>query len=92
MEFQQSGQPSCGFEGTSGYTELIAGPKINDGQWHTIQCVKTASAIEVVVDGVVYSQAFKVGSISNTSPVTIGSHPGSDWYNGDLDEASIQVG
>ena len=92
MEFQQSGQASCGFEGTTGYSELIAGPKINDGQWHTIQCVKTSSEIEVVVDGVAYAQAAAVGPIANSSPVVIGAHPGADWYQGALDEASIQIG
>ena len=28
-----------------------AGPAVNDGQWHTVQCVKTSSQIKVVVDG-----------------------------------------
>jgi hypothetical protein len=92
MEFQQSGQPSCGFEGSGGYSELFAGPKINDGQWHTVQCVKTSSAIKVVVDGTTYSQAASLGAIANTSPVVIGARPGSDWYHGALDEASLQIG
>jgi hypothetical protein len=92
MEFQQSGQASCGFEGSGGYSELIAGPKINDGQWHTVQCVKTASKIELIVDGLAYSQAANLGAIANTAPVVIGARPGSDWYLGALDEASIQVG
>jgi Concanavalin A-like lectin/glucanases superfamily len=92
MEFQQSGQASCGFEGSGGYSELIAGPKINNGLWHTVQCVKTASAIKVVVDGVSYTESANLGSISNTSPVVIGARPGSDWYRGALDEASLQVG
>ncbi len=92
MEFQQSGQASCGFEGSHGYSELIAGPAINDGQWHTVQCSKTASTIEVIVDGVAYSQPANVGSITNTAPVVIGARPGSDWYHGALDEASIQIG
>jgi hypothetical protein len=33
-----------------------------------------------------------VGSISNTSAADIGAHPGSDWYNGKLDEVSIAFG
>ena len=41
MEYQPSGQASCGFNGSSGYSEMTAGPAINDGQWHTVQCVKT---------------------------------------------------
>lgn len=92
MEFQQTGQASCGFNGTSHYAELIAGPKINNGAWHTIQCVKTASAIKLIVDGQTFSQSATVGSIVNTAAVVIGARPGSDWYKGTLDEASIQVG
>jgi concanavalin A-like lectin/glucanase superfamily protein len=92
MEFQQTGQASCGFEGTGGYAELVAGPKINDGQWHTISCAKTSIAIQVIVDGQTFSEAANVGSIANTTDVTIGARPGSDWYQGQLDEASIQIG
>jgi hypothetical protein len=92
MELQQTGQVSCGFEGTSGYTELVAGPAVNNGQWHTAQCVKTASAIEVVVDGQTYSKSARLGSISNTQALVIGAHPGTDWYSGKLDEASLQFG
>jgi Concanavalin A-like lectin/glucanases superfamily len=92
MEFQQSGKASCGFNGTSNYAELITGPAVNNGQWHTIQCVKTASAIKLIVDGQTFSQAANVGSIVNTAAVVIGARPGSDWYKGALDEASIQIG
>ena len=92
MEFQQTGQASCGFEGTGGYAELVAGPKIDDGQWHTISCVKTATNIQVVVDGQTFSKAANIGSIANTTDVAIGARPGSDWYQGQLDEASIQIG
>jgi hypothetical protein len=92
MEFQQSGQASCGFKGSVGYSELIAGPKINNGSWHTVQCVKTSSAIKLIVDGVTYSQSANVGSIANTASVVVGARPGSDWYSGTLDEASIQIG
>jgi concanavalin A-like lectin/glucanase superfamily protein len=92
MEFQQTGKASCGFKGSGGYAELISGPAINNGQWHTIQCVKTASAIKLIVDGQTFSQAANVGSIANTTSVVVGARPGSDWYKGSLDEASIQVG
>jgi hypothetical protein len=92
IEFQQSGQASCGFEGSAGYSELIAGPALNDGQWHTIQCLKTSTAIKLIVDGQTFSQVANVGSIANTASVVIGARPGSDWYQGSLDEASIQIG
>jgi hypothetical protein len=92
MELEQTGQISCGFKGTGGYKELTAGPAVNNGRWHTAKCVKTATAIEVVVDGQTFSKAAKLGSISNTAPLVIGAHPGNDWYNGALDEASLQIG
>lgn len=92
VELQHSGQASCGFEGSAGYSELIAGPPVDDGQWHTIQCVKATTAIQLIVDGRVFTQPANVGSISNDAPVVIGSRPGSDWYAGELDEASIQIG
>jgi hypothetical protein len=92
MEFQQSGQASCGFNGSAGYAELVAGPAINNGQWHTVSCVKTSTAIQVVVDGQTFSKTANVGAIANTADVVIGARPGSDWYQGQLDEASIQIG
>lgn len=92
MELEQDGQINCGFDGTGGYEELQAGPAINNGQWHTAECVKTATTIAVVVDGQTYSQNVTIGSISNTEPVVIGAHPGSDWYDGRLAEASMQFG
>jgi hypothetical protein len=92
MEYQPSGQASCGFKGSSNYGELMAGPAINDGKWHTVQCIKTASAIKVVVDGVPFSKAVTIGSIANTDSVPIGARPGSEYFQGSLDEGSVQVG
>jgi Concanavalin A-like lectin/glucanases superfamily len=92
MEYQPSGQASCGFNGSGGYSELMAGPAINDGQWHTVQCVKTATAIQVVVDGQTFSKAANIGSTANTDAVPIGARPGSEFFKGSLDEASIQIG
>jgi hypothetical protein len=92
MEYQPSGQASCGFNGSANYGELMAGPAINDGRWHTVQCVKTASAIKVIVDGVAFSKTVTIGSIANTDALPIGARPGSEYFQGSLDEASIQVG
>ena len=92
MEFQQSGKASCGFKGSSGYSELITGPALNNGQWHTVQCVKTSSAIRLVVDGTTFSQTANVGAIANAESVVIGARPGSEFFSGTLDEANIQIG
>ena len=92
MEYQPSGQASCGFKGSSKYGELVAGPALDDGTWHTIQCVKTSSTIRLVVDGRAYSKTVTIGSISNSAALVIGARPGSEFFKGSLDEASIQVG
>ena len=92
VEYQPSGQASCGFKGSAGYAELITGPALNNGQWHTVQCVKTASTIKLIVDGQTFSKAANVGTIANSEPVPIGARPGSEYFKGSLDEASIQIG
>src|SRR3954451_1336932 len=92
MEYQPTGQASCGFKGSANYGELITGPALNDGQWHTVQCVKTSSDIRLIVDGQTFSKAFNIGSIANTDAVPIGARPGSEYFKGSLDEAGIQVG
>jgi concanavalin A-like lectin/glucanase superfamily protein len=92
MEYQPSGQASCGFNGSAGYSELTAGPAINNGQWHTVQCVKTSTAIKVVVDGQAFSKSATIGTIANTDASPIGARPGSEYFKGSLDEASIQIG
>ena len=92
MEYQPSGQASCGFKGSSRYGEIIAGPKLNNGVWHKVQCVKTSSSIKLVVDGQTYTKSVSIGSISNKAPVVIGARPGSEYFRGQLDQASIQIG
>jgi hypothetical protein len=93
IELQHSGQASCTFKGSLKYIEQFkAGPALNDGHWHTIQCIKTATAVNLVVDGHVYSTPITIGTIANTNPIDIGARPGSDWTQGTLDEASIQIG
>ncbi len=97
VEYQPGGFASCGFNDSSGNsaeTPTPSGPALNlDGMWHTVQCRKTASAIELRVDGVlIVSQAASLGSIDNTDPVVIGARPASEFFNGSLDEASITFG
>lgn len=69
MEFQHSGQASCGFQGSAGYSELIAGPALNDGKWHKVQCIKAPTAIQLVVDGKMFAHPAHIGSIANSAPV-----------------------
>jgi hypothetical protein len=87
------GQASCGFTGSNGSSEIFSnGPGLADGVWHTITCKKTSSSISLTVDGTTYSQGANVGWIANTDQVPIGARPGSEFFHGSLDEASITVG
>jgi hypothetical protein len=93
IEIAHSGQALCVFGGSKATATLIAGPKLNDGRWHRISCVRGPLAAGLYVDGVrrkLVSTA--VGSISNSSALYIGAKPGSDYHRGDLDEARIIFG
>jgi concanavalin A-like lectin/glucanase superfamily protein len=93
IEYQPSGKATCGFVGSTGTTrELTAGPALNDGRWHTVQCTKTASSIVLVVDGQPFTMAGAVGSISNSAAMAVGARPDSEFFQGLLDEASVSVG
>lgn len=89
VEYQPSGQATCAFKG-SRYAELTAGPSLADNKWHTVICIKDQSAIKLMVDGKTFSQSSTIGSISNSDPVVLGAHPGSEFFKGMLDEASIE--
>jgi hypothetical protein len=93
VELMPSGRASCGFKGSSGYAELEAGPSnLNNGAWHTVTCIKESSSIQLRVDGQSYTKTAKVGSIANSQSVIIGAYPGSEYFQGSLDEASISLG
>ena len=92
VEYQPSGQATCGFKGSTGYAELTAGPSVADGAWHTITCVKTASYIRLMVDGTRFTQTAALGSITNSDAVVLGAYPGAEFFPGRLDEAVISYG
>jgi hypothetical protein len=93
IELLQSGAITCVFRGTSANRNATGGSGLNNGAWHHIECIKTASQVQLVIDGtVVKTSTGTVGSISNTLAVNIGAYPGSDWYKGNLDEVSIAFG
>jgi hypothetical protein len=88
------GTAYCQFQDSTGKSAQVRDTRnLADGRWHTISCVKTASSIQVIVDGAVRSVSVRLGSIANNKPVTIGAKPGGgDRYLGDMDEVSIQIG
>ena len=95
VEYQPGGFASCGFNdsvGNSAETLTPAGPALNDGLWHKVQCVKDASKIQLFVDdALAYSLNVSLGVIDNTDPVVIGARPASEFFKGSLDEASITL-
>jgi hypothetical protein len=84
----------CFFQGSGGKATLVAGPHLADGNWHTLECRKTSSAVQLVVDGTVFTKTARVGSLTNTGPVSLGAKSyrgGGDWYQGLMDEVSISI-
>lgn len=93
VELLQSGAIQCTFRGTTSNHNATGGSGLNNGTWHHVQCIKTGTRLQTVIDGkVVATTNSAVGSISNSSAVEIGAYPGSDWYKGKLDEVSITTG
>jgi hypothetical protein len=88
------GQAMCQMKGSQGTTgTFTAGPNLADGRWHTIQCVKRATSVSVVVDNVTYTKNVTVGRIANTAKLTVGAkNGGGDWFNGRMDEVGITTG
>ena len=93
VEIVRSGQAICLFGGSKATVTVIGGPRLNDGRWHRISCIRSARRVRLYVDGRRAKQAWKVvGRIANSSTLFVGAKPGSDWYRGRLDAAKILIG
>jgi Concanavalin A-like lectin/glucanases superfamily len=87
--------PDCAFNGPGQGKTVVYGPrKINDGVWHRVTCVLTATEAWLAIDGVSGpTKPNRVGSIANHSVLTIGGKPnGTHFFRGSLDEVVITVG
>jgi hypothetical protein len=87
----------CFFRGaTASYQKTVAVANLLNGAYHTIICQKTATSVNMTVDGKVYKHTTTIGSISNTSSLIIGAYSSGttsgDWFKGSLDEISIITG
>jgi hypothetical protein len=93
VELEPNGQLNCTYHGSNGGgNHAQGGPDLADGSWHFIQCIKTATQIQLWIDGTdVTNTNFTVGSVSPPSgtPLIMGAHPGSDWYWGELDDVTL---
>lgn len=62
----------CLFRGSAGNAGVSSKKALNDGKWHVITCTRTATQVQMVVDGVVTATLkHATGMISNTKPLTI---------------------
>jgi len=100
-KFQQpSGKISCLFRGSAGSSATGSGSvRVNDGNWHTVRCERTASMVTMIVDGVVTGRNRNAtGTIANTRPVTIAGKGTCDqveitcdYFSGDIDYVRIET-
>jgi hypothetical protein len=95
-----SGLVQCLFRGSAGTVIVTAPHAINDGRWHTVQCVRTGTGVTLSTDGsVVASRAGRTGTIANSWPLSIGGKTscdqvqvGCDYFTGDIDWVEIDAG
>jgi hypothetical protein len=94
-----SGRIQCWFRGSAGSVLVTAPRPINDGRWHTVQCMRTADGVALEIDGsTVASRYGATGKISNSWPMSIGGKTdcdqisvGCDYFAGDIDRVEIHA-
>jgi hypothetical protein len=65
-----------------------------DGEWHTLECIKTSTSVVARVDGSVSTKAGSAGSISNPTNVMVGAktaNPLDDVFDGKMDFVGIDI-
>jgi hypothetical protein len=88
------GNLHCVFNGTGGSMRISAQPDIVDGNWHTLECVKTGDSVVARVDGWSYTQRGSAGSISNGKAVMVGAKqvaPLDDMFDGRMNFVTINI-
>ena len=72
----------------------MAATQLQDGRWHHLACSRDGNTLTLTIDGVkVKSTSKSVGTINNTSDVTIGAKSADqDHYSGLIDQVQIAVG
>ena len=100
-KFQQpQGIVSCLFRGADGSKSVNSGVALNDGQWHTVRCERTATKVVMTIDGTKKRTGNgATGAITNTAAMTIGGKVSCDQVNvtcdyfvGDIDYVRIEKG
>lgn len=95
IEIAQDGRALCNYRLTERLkVQIVNGPRLNDGRWHTITCSKTPTKVTLKVDGSSYSVAKTIGTIRSSDPVLVGAKTtaGEDQFRGKIDEITITKG
>jgi hypothetical protein len=72
---------------------VVKGTGLNNGQWHHIVCRRTGDTFSITVDGQTSSNDRSLGSIANTSYLSVGAKPGGgDAYRGLMDDVRVSAG
>ena len=100
MEIKRAADPTVGklhclFKGDGGTVDKVARRDIVDGNFHTLECIKTSTSVVARVDGKSGStKAGSAGSISNASNVMVGAKtadPLDDVFDGSMDFVGIDI-
>jgi hypothetical protein len=100
MEIKRAADPTVGklhclFKGDGGTVDKVARRDIVDGNWHTLECIKTSTSVVAKVDGKGGStKAGSAGSISNPTDVMLGAKtavPLDDTFDGSMDFVGIDI-
>jgi hypothetical protein len=100
MEIKRAADPPVGklhclFKGDGGTVDKVARRDIVDGNWHTLECIKTSTSVVARVDGSGGStKAGTAGSISNPTNVMVGAKtaiPLDDTFDGKMDFVGIDI-
>jgi len=88
------GKLHCLFQGDGGTVDKVARGDIVDGNWHTLECIKTSTSVVAKVDGRSFTKTGSAGSIANASGVMVGAKkadPFDDMFDGSMDFVSIEI-
>jgi Concanavalin A-like lectin/glucanases superfamily len=94
-----NGLVQCVFRGSLGNGGVGSGRALNDGQWHVINCTRTATQVTMTVDGVLTGKHVgATGTIANNAPLSIAGKltcdqikVTCDYWVGQMDYVEIQT-
>ncbi|HET7356786.1 MAG TPA: LamG-like jellyroll fold domain-containing protein [Nocardioidaceae bacterium] len=95
LEIIRDGLVRCTTKDVEGRRARISGPghPVTDGHWHRIGCSRAATSWTVHVDRWSETEADRLGDISNTMPLSLGSKYGlEDMPEGRLDDVRLRIG